>query len=589
MTEIQLHEVDPARGHDVADELVLSVVIPTHNVEPWIDELLASVLTTSFPEMEVIVVDDHSTDGTLQRVRELAAADPRVHLLIAHERGGARARNVGLAAARGRYVAFADGDDIIPPGSYERLVWSLERSGSDIAFGDWLKFSSTKTWQPSRNWRVFDEDRIGVALASVPALIRGRAVWNKVFRRSFLTEAQIVFPEVPRSNDIVPMTRAYLSAGTIDVLADCVYLYRDRPGTGSMTSRAGAGTAAVSYFNQEAACAALIAARGDEALMRTYSALVFDADSWLHLSRVLRELDQRQLEESGVAAAVAELVSRAPRSGLARATPHKQVLWGLVAAGEIEVAIRFNRLEESARSTGHYDGETLDGWLDAVTMLITRSEVLPEIDRRRLVVEGLATVLLHHARDLSREESDALTRRAHNAAVTAPVDVESVRPWTLALIVRALRDGVDGLVRLVSSSRDVRLVADHAALLGTEVLLAGDVPATGIDGTLTVVLRRVTQEAGVADVRASAQVQDGRWSVRVAARTVRAGRWELSGAFTLHGATVEVPVVTARMSLPVAERADRFRVLADRQRSWRVLLERRPATVERAVRRFVRR
>lgn len=589
MTATRSHHVDPARGHHAEEELLLSVVIPTHDVEPWVDELLQSVLETPFPQMEVIVVDDHSTDGTMERLRELASADPRVHVVVAHERGGAGARNVGLALARGRYVAFADGDDIIPSGSYERLVASLEQSGSDVAFGDWLKFSSTRTWQPSKNWRVFDDEHIGVPVTDVPALIRGRAVWNKVFRRDFLVESAIEFPEVPRSNDIVPMTRAYLAAGTIDVLPDCVYLYRDRPGTGSMTSRAGAAAAAVSYFTQEAICAGLVADRADEGLSKTYSALVFDADSWLHLSRVLLQMSEAQLHGGGVVDAVRALVSRAPRSGLVRATPHKQLLWCLVAAGQLDLALRFNRLEEAARARGRYDRASLDVWVEATAAVVADADVLPEVQRERLVVEGLGRVVLHHARDLSRADADALTGHAQVAAVCSRIEVDKVRPRTLASVLRALRDGTPGVVHQVSVGRDVRLVADEVALQGADVVLGGPLPEDGLDGEVSVVLHRLDASATAPDVRVPAQRRDGRWSVRVGSGPVGVGRWELAAAFETGEAVVEVPVVTARMRLPEAARADLFRVLADRRRSWRVVLERRPAVLKRAVARLVAR
>jgi len=579
------HQIDPARGYRASGQPLLSVVIPTHDVEPWIDELLGSVLATTFPEMEVIVVDDHSTDGTLERLADLAAVDPRVYVVSTHERGGAGARNVGLALARGEYVAFADGDDIVPPGSYERLVSSLQRSGSDIAFGDWLKFSSTRTWQPSRNWRVFDEDRIGIQLTDAPALVRGRAVWNKVFRRSFLVEAGIAFPEVPRSNDIVPMTRAYLGARAIDVLADCVYLYRDRPGTGSMTSQAGASAAARSYFTQEAACAALVAERGDDGLSTTYSALVFDADSWLHLSRLLREVPVEDVRRSGALESIAALVENAPRRALGRATPHKQLLWFLVTAGHLDTAERFNRLEEQARAADRYDAETFTAWIEALQLALREPDVLREVRRDRLVVDGLATLLLHHARDVSGAEADAVVSRIRLAGLADRIDPDQVRTEAVRPVVRALRDGDGGTIRLLSVSRDARLVVDRAELDGVEVVLGGPLPEPDLDSRPVLILR-----SGAGDVvRVAVVVTDDRWAAVVPSNAVDVGRWEVAAEFSRDGAVVRFPVVTARMPLPIAARPDRFRVLADRKRGWRVLLERRPSTARRAVARLVRR
>lgn len=575
-----------AAPHEWSDEPLLSVVIPTHDVQPWIDELLASVLACTLTSMEVIVVDDHSTDGTAERLADLSAADPRVHVVQAHGRGGARARNVGLTVARGRYVAFADGDDIVPPGAYERLVESLEQSGSDIAFGDWLKFSSVRTWQPSKNWRVFDEGRAGVGIADVPALIRGRAVWNKVFRRSFLSDLRLVFPEVPRSNDIFPMTRTYLAARTIDVLPDCVYLYRDRPGTGSMTARAGADAAAVSYFTQEAACAELVAAHGDPGLAKTYSSLVFDADAWLHLSRFLRAVPVDRVRAGGAIEAVGRLVDAAPHWSLPVATPHKQILWCLVVGGELDVAGHFNELEERSRQRDVYDRATLDAWVTALGVIAGTPGVLPEVSRSRLLVEGLATVLVHHARDLGREPVDALTERIARAELAADVDLSTVKRGPVRQVVQALQLGTPGAVWLISTSIETRLVVDDVRLGRGGAELSGPLGPTDDDARLTVVAR---PQGGGGSLRVLADRAGDRWSVILPTNLVTLGRWDVIGEFAIGSAKVEVPVVTARMPLPVPERHELLRVLSDRSRSWRVILERRRPAATRAALRVIRR
>src|SRR5699024_2609168 len=118
-----------------------SVVIPTHNVRPWLRQLLDSVLR-QLDDLEVIVVDDRSDDGTVEDAGAAAARDPRVMVIASPGQGGGSARNAGAERARGRYLVFADGDDLIPDGAYAALTESLERSGSDMAVGDYLKFRS---------------------------------------------------------------------------------------------------------------------------------------------------------------------------------------------------------------------------------------------------------------------------------------------------------------------------------------------------------------------------------------------------------------------------------------------------------------
>lgn len=575
---------DPAA---VDAQPLLSVIIPTHDVEPWIDDLVGSILATGRNDIEVLLVDDHSTDGTRSRLAEHGDLDPRVHVVVAHGRGGANARNVGLNSAAGKYIAFADGDDIIPPGSYERLIDSLEASGSDIAFGDWLKFSSNKTWQPSRNWKVFDADRIGVPFTAVPALIRGRAVWNKVFRRTFIDEVGLTFPEVPRSNDIVPMTHLYMRSRQVDVLADCVYLYRDRPGTGSMTSRAGADVAAVSYFTQESACARMVATKDDSALTRVYSALVYDADSWLHLSRFLSSVPDAAAIGEDLVRAVHELIDSAPQDALNRSTAHKRVLWALVASGDLETAHSFNAAEELGRSSDSYDVTAFTAWIEALERIVRDPGVLPRVRRERLVVDGLVALFLHHAHDIERRALVNLLKDLRDSGVMAHVDPANIANAKLREMAVALRDEDESSVSLLASTRDLRLVVDDVRLTGRTTLLAGPVPPAGGDFALRLIARHQDAEPSVT---LEAKVDGDRWSLTVpVADIANPGRWELVAELATPATAVELPVVTARMPLPVASRADRIRVFSDRTRGWRVVLESRRPTSLRAAARVTRR
>ncbi|MBN2139772.1 MAG: glycosyltransferase [Desulfovibrionaceae bacterium] len=114
---------------------LVSVVIPTYNRAELLMHTLASVLGQTYPALEVLVVDDGSTDDTAERVRGLA--DPRIRYLRT-ERSGlpAAARNAGLAQAAGEYVAFVDSDDLWLPRKIEKQVQLLEKSGLKWCYCD---------------------------------------------------------------------------------------------------------------------------------------------------------------------------------------------------------------------------------------------------------------------------------------------------------------------------------------------------------------------------------------------------------------------------------------------------------------------
>lgn len=103
---------------------LVSVIMPMRNARPWVRTSLESVLSQSGVELEVIVVDDGSTDGSTREVNELA--DPRVRLIAGPQRGISAAFNSGLAEARGQFVARCDSDDLYPPGRLEQQLQWLE-------------------------------------------------------------------------------------------------------------------------------------------------------------------------------------------------------------------------------------------------------------------------------------------------------------------------------------------------------------------------------------------------------------------------------------------------------------------------------
>lgn len=315
----------------------LSVIIPTHNVRPWIAETVQSILMQDVADMEVLVVDDHSDDGTLDVVERVIGTDPRVSVVRAAGRGGGSARNEGVDRARGKYIIFADGDDIVPEGAYRALVDSLIESGSDMAVGDYLKFSPSTTWRPTHSMPAFDHPVRGVTFADIPTMIFSRPCWNKAFNRDFWNRCGIRFPDVPRSNDIVPMVTAYVKAERIDVIDNVVYLYRDRPGGSSMTSRASSSASLLSYLEQEKICAGLVASVGSTELTTRYSSLIHDRDGFFHLRKFLASWTEPHAQDEKVCGQLADLMAMVEPVA-AWIDVRKRLTMRLFAAGNILAA-----------------------------------------------------------------------------------------------------------------------------------------------------------------------------------------------------------------------------------------------------------
>lgn len=122
---------DPVRHPADADEPLVSVIMAAYNARPYVAHTCQSVLAQTHTRLELIVVDDGSTDGTGEVVEALSEADPRVRLLTQANSGVAAARNAGIAAAAGEFVAPIDSDDVWAPAKLARQVGRLRDAGPD--------------------------------------------------------------------------------------------------------------------------------------------------------------------------------------------------------------------------------------------------------------------------------------------------------------------------------------------------------------------------------------------------------------------------------------------------------------------------
>lgn len=316
----------------------LSVIVTAFNVVHWIDECLSSVLDTEDERREIIVIDDGSTDGTWEIIEEYAARDARLRAVRSPFRGGAAARNHGIALARAPYLAFVDGDDIVPRGSHSALLDAARSNDAEVAVGDFLKFSSTRTWSITKSHGAYVRAQKVTKLDETPRLIRNRPCWNRVFSREFLLRENIEFPEVARSNDIVPMTRVLTRARRISVVPRAVYLYRTRPGASSMTAAAGKAAAFASYLTQETACAELIAA-SSAAVQHEYWWMVLRSDAWNHLRGFLRaDVTPERSDEEELARALGQLVSLCSVRDADTRSATQRLLFALAQRAEWDLA-----------------------------------------------------------------------------------------------------------------------------------------------------------------------------------------------------------------------------------------------------------
>jgi len=117
----------------VRQEILLSVIVPVYNVEAYLSRCVDSILAQTYENLEILLVDDGSTDGTSALCDTLAKKDGRIRVLHKENGGSSSARNLGIAHARGEYIGFVDSDDYVEPQMYQELYDCIEQCQTDIA------------------------------------------------------------------------------------------------------------------------------------------------------------------------------------------------------------------------------------------------------------------------------------------------------------------------------------------------------------------------------------------------------------------------------------------------------------------------
>ncbi len=365
----EVSAVDTKRSESQGDQPELSVVIPVHNVAEYLDELLRSIRASQGVALEVIVVDDWSTDRSREIAARHAAEDPRIRVVASVGRGGGQARNLGVELARGTYLAFADGDDIVPPHAYREMLAAARSSSAELVTAKHLRTYSTSIWDPTDRLYPLVGTVLGSSVHEYPSFIHPRTIWNRIFLREFWDRSVSSFCGVPRANDIVPFTSAVVRAKNVAFVPIVSYLYRARPGRGSMTAKLGHAPSVVSYFSEELTCAHVVASADDDAISRYYWRVVLAEDGWGNLEKYLAAQNQSGFTDGTVAPWIARLLSVAPAEAFWDLAPEHQAVWLLAARGHTATAHALTRAMRKRSAMGLEGGTAMIGLLRHSEML----------------------------------------------------------------------------------------------------------------------------------------------------------------------------------------------------------------------------
>jgi len=208
----------------------VSVIIPVYNVEKYLMECLDSVINQTLKDIEIICINDGSTDNSPSILNEYANNDNRIILLNGLKLGAGAARNLGLKHAKGEYLSFLDSDDFFELNMLEEMYNNAKINDSDIVVCNRDKFnintgiySVTKT--PSIPENLFNKKTF--CYKDMPNEIFHRlqnVAWNKLFKTKFILENDIHFQEIKRTNDLFFVHSALAIAQRISWI-DKIYVH----------------------------------------------------------------------------------------------------------------------------------------------------------------------------------------------------------------------------------------------------------------------------------------------------------------------------------------------------------------------------
>lgn len=184
------------------NQTLVSIIIPVYNTEEYLNKCLDSVLNQTYKNIEIIIIDDESTDNSYEILQKYQKEDKRIILLRQKNSGQGVARNKGIEIAKGEYICFVDSDDRIAKNMVEEMIKEIEKTSSDfssflIAFEN---SKNQKIYRKKFNYLTLEKENIYKNAIEIKDIFT--VPWNKIYKKDFLIKNSVFFPEIRKNEDI---------------------------------------------------------------------------------------------------------------------------------------------------------------------------------------------------------------------------------------------------------------------------------------------------------------------------------------------------------------------------------------------------
>ncbi|MGL5936362.1 MAG: glycosyltransferase [Cetobacterium sp.] len=215
----------------------LTIIVPVYNVQKYLKECLESIYKINNINYEVILVNDGSTDKSLEILKEYLELHPKITKIINKKNGGlSSARNAGIREAKGEYLSFIDSDDIIDYKEFEAFFREGQKLDLDIMVGNMRYFTEQKNGEPLFRSKEIKEFSVGKGTEFFATLFEKtkcfrEEVVDDIYKREFICENKLYFHDNLIHEDSYFTPMVYLKAKKIKYIDKCFYYYRQRNGS----------------------------------------------------------------------------------------------------------------------------------------------------------------------------------------------------------------------------------------------------------------------------------------------------------------------------------------------------------------------
>lgn len=208
----------------------VSVIVPVYNVEKYLRKCLDSLISQTLKDIEIICVDDGSTDSSLKILELYAAKSYQIKILRNNHEGVSAARNLGIKEAVGEYLGFVDSDDYVDKNFFERMYNAAKNNNCDIACAGFRRFKhfNGSIKKSFKKETVLSDINFKLEADNLP---NDNYIWNKIYKRDSWNKYNIEFPCGRYFEDMAIVLKILYLLGNMVTVPDTFYYYRKRNGS----------------------------------------------------------------------------------------------------------------------------------------------------------------------------------------------------------------------------------------------------------------------------------------------------------------------------------------------------------------------